>query len=150
MFEIMGESIEDIMHDFFVSEIKPVLAPYVIGYNQPVPYLSQDKEYILTIMKTRKGNLKAGIIPLDEEMCKVYDIPGHRKSKKAELICNYISEVYENYRIESTAYMILKRDDRKIVSINLSDRIKLSQALFICRIIGIDIKNIMYDMEAVV
>ena len=38
MFEIMGESIEDIMHDFFVNEIKPVLAPYVIGYNQPVPY----------------------------------------------------------------------------------------------------------------
>lgn len=146
----MEDSMEKVMHDFFTREIKPFLAPYVIGNSQPMPYLPEDREYILTVMKTRKGNMKVGIIPLDDEMCKIYDIPGHRKARKAELICNYISDIYANYKVESTSYMILKREDKKITSINLSDRIKLSQALFVCQITGIDIKNIMYDMEAAV
>lgn len=94
----------------FETEVLPLLSPQVIDAHHPFPRLENKVIYIGVRLKSKTGKL-FGIIPLTQEIDRVYFIPETKKFLLAEdILMRFADAVFGVYAVEAKAVFRVTRN----------------------------------------
>lgn len=97
---------------YFQHEIRPLLAPQIVGKKQPFPFLKNKAIYAVVVLG-KKGRDKLGIVPCSVEVFpRMVRIPEHnnRFILMEELILHYMEQIFEHYDIRSKSLIRVLRN----------------------------------------
>jgi len=111
---------------YFEHEIRPLLAPQVVGKKQPFPFLKNKAIYAVVILGSKKNskndrkndkkndkNVKLGIVPCTLDVLpRLARIPDHpnRYILMEELILHYVSRIFSHFEIKSKSLIRILRN----------------------------------------
>ncbi len=111
---------------YFEHDIRPLLAPQVVGKKQPFPFLKNKAIYAVVILGSKKNsksdkkgekkndkNVKLGIVPCTLDVLpRLARIPDHpnRYILMEELILHYVSRIFSHFEIKSKSLIRILRN----------------------------------------
>lgn len=98
---------------YFEHEIRPLLAPQIVGKKQPFPFLKNKAIYAMVVLYGKKGRDKLGIVPCSVDVFpRMVRIPNHpnRFILMEELILHFVSRIFERYEIRSKSLIRILRN----------------------------------------
>lgn len=97
---------------YFQHEIRPLLAPQIVGKKQPFPFLKNKAIYAMVVL-SKKGRDKLGIVPCSVDVFpRMVRIPDHKNRYilMEELILHYVSQIFDHYDIKSKSLIRIVRN----------------------------------------
>lgn len=97
---------------YFAHEVRPLLAPQIVGKKQPFPFL-KNKDIYAVVVIGKKGHEKLGIVPCSVDVFpRLVRIPDHENKYilMEELILHYVSQIFEHYDIRSKSLIRILRN----------------------------------------
>ena len=112
-FAEVDEKESEFLHNFFESEILPLLSPYTISKKRPFPFIKNKEICAVAVLETKGGKNRFGIVPCNTGMfARLVPIPGvgGRYILAEELILHYIPEVFTGYTIACKSLVRITRN----------------------------------------
>lgn len=101
-FKALAKSESKYLEEYFMKEIVPLLSVMIVGRKQPFPFLKGQEIYALTVLGTRNGKKKIGIIPCSSSVFpRLIRIPTKDDTYMLveELILHFLPKVYKGYKV---------------------------------------------------
>ena len=96
---------------YFERELKPLLAPQVVGKKQPFPFLRNKEIYLLLSLETKNNNEKIGIIPCSSPVFgRLVSVGGNKYILTEELIKSFADMVFDRYIIREKSLIRVTRN----------------------------------------
>lgn len=112
-FSGMDEQDVEYLTAYFEHEIRPLLAPQIVGKKQPFPFLKNKAIYAMVVIVGKKGRDKLGIVPCSMDVLpRMVRIPNHpnRFILMEELILHFVAQVFDRYEIRSKSLIRILRN----------------------------------------
>ena len=87
---------------YFDREILPLLSPNTVSKKQPFPFIKNNEIYAMSVLGTKNGKKRIGIIPCETGMFnRLIEIPGNEGSYMLaeELILHFLPDVFTGYEV---------------------------------------------------
>ncbi|MFQ7291462.1 MAG: polyphosphate kinase 1 [Monoglobales bacterium] len=96
---------------YFERELKPLLAPQVVGKKQPFPFLRNKEIYLLLSLETKNNNEKIGIIPCSSPVFgRLVSVGDNKYILTEELIKCFADIVFDRYIIREKSLIRVTRN----------------------------------------
>lgn len=96
---------------YFERELKPLLAPQVVGKKQPFPFLRNKEIYLLLSLETKNNNEKIGIIPCSSPVFgRLVAVGDNKYILTEELIKCFADIVFDRYIIREKSLIRVTRN----------------------------------------
>ncbi len=114
-FRSLSQNESELLEQYFMREIVPLLSVMVVGRKQPFPFLKNLEIYALAVLETKKDSRKLGIIPCSSGVfARLIPIPGKQDAYmlSEELILHFLPKVFQGYQvIEKTVLRVTRNAD---------------------------------------
>ena len=108
--DLTGEEY-DYAQMYFEREIKPLLAPQIVGKKQPFPFLRNKEIYLILSLETKNNNEKIGIIPCTSSVFgRLASLGSGKYMLTEELIKHFASSVFDRYTIKEKSLIRVTRN----------------------------------------
>jgi polyphosphate kinase len=102
-----------VVEKYFDEHIAPFLSPYIIGKQQPFPFLNNKQLYAIVLLSNKKGKPRTGIVPCTNSVFKrLIEIPTRPGTfmLSEELILHFVSKLFSTYTIREKSIMRITRN----------------------------------------
>ncbi len=115
-FHVISKKEAEYLNVYFEQEVRPLLAPQVVGRKQPFPFLKNKAIYAAVVLGPKKSSTKSdklGIVPCSIDVLpRLVRIPGETKKYilMEELILHYMNKVFSHFEVKSKALIRIVRN----------------------------------------
>ena len=99
------------LKDVFKYKVAPGLVPFVVEKGHPLPFFENEQLIVGVTLKTKKGNLRFGFIPIPADLPRLIRIPSNPKNfiLVEELVALYADRVFHKFTVEDKAIFSIIR-----------------------------------------
>ncbi len=112
-FSLLKDNEAQYLENYFESEIRPLLSPFVVGKKQPFPFLKNKNIYAVVSLETKNEKEKLAIIPCTngvfERLIALPMRPGYYMLCE-ELILHCVPKIFNKYKIVSKSLIRVTRN----------------------------------------
>ena len=101
------------LEKYFDAHIAPFLTPWVLGKQQPFPFLANKQLYAIVLLSTQKEKRRIGIVPCSNSVFKrLIEIPTRPGNfmLSEELILHFIGKIFPQYNIVEKSILRVTRN----------------------------------------
>ncbi len=108
----LSENEEELISKYFRRNIMPVVSPIVIDVNHPFPFLRNNEIYVCCELKTKRGNLKFGIITFSGLSPHfIYEYDGKYKiCITSELVRHFSQQIFTRHSVSESVLVRVTRN----------------------------------------
>lgn len=96
---------------FFKAEMLPILSPFVVGPNHPVPHFANKNLYVVALLDGKKSKKAIGIAPLPESLPPVLMLPdGKRFVRMENILLHRLPTLFGSYTAKESCILCVTRN----------------------------------------
>ena len=99
------------LQNIFKNKIAPFVAPFIVERKHPLPFFENEQLVIGVTLRTKKGNVRFGFIPIPDALARVIWLPstaGHFILLE-ELILMFAHRIFHKFKVEEKAIFMIVR-----------------------------------------
>jgi polyphosphate kinase len=113
-FAALSAADAQILREYFINEIQPLISPQVVGKRQPFPFLQSDKIYAIVSLDSKGTSEKIGIVPCSGVFERLIPAPSDKRRFMLveELILHFAADIFDKYKVKGkTLIKIIRNAD---------------------------------------